>query len=47
MQRASVCDASEFVATAEYVDRRAWIAESDADYGVFVGALTRARSREG
>ncbi len=38
MQRANVSDLEEFLAIAEYLDRRGWITEANADYGVF--ALT-------
>lgn len=36
MSRANISDTAEFLAIAEYLDRRGWIAEADADYGVFV-----------
>ena len=38
MQRANITDLAEFLAIAEYLHRRGWIAEADADYGIF--ALT-------
>ena len=36
MRRANICDVWEFVAVAEYLDRRGWIGEADADYTIFV-----------
>jgi hypothetical protein len=36
MQRANISDLAEFLAIAEYLDRRGWINEADADYGIFV-----------
>ena len=38
MQRANITDLAEFLAMAEYLYRRGWIADADADYGIF--ALT-------
>ena len=35
MRRANVSDLEVFCAIAEYLDSRGWIAEADADYGVF------------
>lgn len=39
MRRANISDVAEFLTIAEYLDQRGWIAEADADYGIFV--LTR------
>ena len=36
MRRANISDLAEFLAIAEYLDRRGWINEADADYGIFV-----------
>ncbi len=36
MRRANVSDVAEFVAIAEHLERRGWIDEADADYGIFV-----------
>lgn len=36
MSRANISDVSEFLTVAEYLDRGGWIAEADADYGIFV-----------
>lgn len=36
MQRANISDLGEFLAIAEYLDRRGWIDEADADYRIFV-----------
>ena len=36
MQRTNISDLEEFWAIAEYLNKRGWIAEADADYGVFV-----------
>ena len=36
MRRAGMTDPGTFVRMAEYLERRGWIAETDADYGVFV-----------
>lgn len=36
MQRANISDLAEFLAIAGYLDRRGWINEADADYGIFV-----------
>jgi hypothetical protein len=36
MQRANISDLAEFLVIAEYLDRRGWINEADADYGIFV-----------
>ena len=39
MRRANISDVAEFLTIAEYLDQRGWIAEADADFGIFV--LTR------
>jgi len=36
MQRAHMADAEHFKVIAEYLEQRGWIAEADADYGLFV-----------
>ena len=36
MQRANLVDAEHFKAIAQYLEQRGWIAEADAEYGVFV-----------
>jgi hypothetical protein len=36
MRRANISDEAEFLAVAEHLERRGWIAEADDDYGVFV-----------
>ena len=36
MQRANMVDAEHFRTIAKYLEQRGWIAEADADYGVFV-----------
>ena len=36
MQRANISNLAEFLVIAEYLDRRGWINEADADYGIFV-----------
>ena len=36
MERAGMSDLTMFLAIAEYLEERGWIAEADADYGVFV-----------
>jgi hypothetical protein len=36
MQRANVADTEHFRTIAKYLEERGWIAEADADYGVFV-----------
>ncbi len=36
MQRANISDLAEFLAIAGYLDRRGWINEADADYGIFI-----------
>jgi hypothetical protein len=36
MSRANISDLAEFLVIAEHLERRGWIAEADADYGVFV-----------
>jgi len=36
MQRANMVDTEHFKMIAKYLEERGWIAETDADYGVFV-----------
>ena len=36
MQRAHIADTEHFKVIAQYLDQRVWVAEADADYGVFV-----------
>jgi hypothetical protein len=36
MQRADMVDAEHFRTIAKYLEERGWIAQADADYGVFV-----------
>jgi hypothetical protein len=36
MQRATMVDAEHFRTIAKYLEKQGWIAEADADYGVFV-----------
>jgi hypothetical protein len=36
MRRANMVSSEDFIAIAEYLEERGWIAEADADYGVFV-----------
>ena len=36
MQRANMVDAEHFRTIARYLDEQGWIADADADYGVFV-----------
>jgi hypothetical protein len=36
MQRANMLDSEHFRTIAKYLEERGWIAETDADYGVFV-----------
>ena len=36
MQRANMVDTEHFRTIAKYLEERGWIAEADADYGVFV-----------
>ncbi len=36
MQRANMVDTEHFKMIAKYLEEREWIAEADADYGVFV-----------
>ena len=36
MQRASMVDAEHFRTIARYLQEQGWIADADADYGVFV-----------
>jgi hypothetical protein len=40
MRRAGISDPEEFWAIAEYLNWKGYIAESDADYGIFVLTLT-------
>ena len=35
MQRASIVDTEHFRTIAKYLEEQGWIAEADADYGVF------------
>jgi len=36
MQRANMADTEHFRTMAKYLEERGWIAQADADYGVFV-----------
>src|SRR5215203_434157 len=36
MQRANMVDAEHFRTIARYLDEQGWIADADADYGIFV-----------
>jgi hypothetical protein len=36
MQRANMVDTEHFRTIAKYLEERGWIAEADADYGVFI-----------
>jgi hypothetical protein len=36
MQRAHIADTEHFKVIAQYLEHRGWVAEADADYGVFV-----------
>jgi hypothetical protein len=36
MQRANMADTEHFRTMTEYLEERGWIAQADADYGVFV-----------
>ena len=36
MERANILDLEELRTIAEYLDKKGWIAEADADYGIFV-----------
>ena len=36
MQRANMVDAEHFRTIARYLEEQGWIAEADAEYGVFV-----------
>ena len=36
MKRANMADTEHFRTIAKYLEERGWIAEADADYGVFV-----------
>ena|SRR5215216_3599340 len=36
MQRANMADTEHFITIAKYLEERGWIADADADYGVFV-----------
>jgi hypothetical protein len=39
MRRANISEVAEFMAIAEHLQRRGWIDEADADYGIFVLTL--------
>ena len=39
LRRANISDPEEFRMIARYLDEKGWIAEGDADYGVFVLTL--------
>ena len=36
MRRANIVSLEDFIAIARYLEERGWIAEADADYGIFV-----------
>jgi hypothetical protein len=36
MRRVNMVDSEHFILMAKYLEKRGWIAEADADYGVFV-----------
>ena len=36
MERAHIADTEHFKVIAQYLEQRGWVAEADADYGVFV-----------
>jgi hypothetical protein len=36
MQRANMADTEHFRTIAKYLEERGWVAEADADYGIFV-----------
>jgi predicted transcriptional regulator len=36
MQRANMADTEHFRTIAKYLEERGWIAQADADYGVFI-----------
>jgi hypothetical protein len=36
MQRANIVDTEHFRTIAQYLEKRGWIAQADAEYGVFV-----------
>jgi hypothetical protein len=36
MSRVNISDRAQFLIIAQHLDRKGWIAEADADYGVFV-----------
>jgi hypothetical protein len=36
MQRAHMADTEHFKVIVEYLEERGWIAQADADYGVFM-----------
>jgi len=36
MKRANILEPEEFRTIAQYLDKKGWIAEADADYGIFV-----------
>ena len=40
MQRANMIDAERFRTIARYLEERGWIADADAEYGVFVVTAT-------
>ncbi len=40
MSQLNISDRAEFLIIAEHLDRKGWIAEADADYGVFVVTAT-------
>jgi len=40
MQRANMIDAEHFRTIARYLEERGWIADADADYGIFVVTAT-------
>ena len=42
MPRADITDIEEFLAIAQYLQKRGWITECDDDYGVFVLSVLRA-----
>ncbi len=39
MRRANISEVAEFMAIAEHLQRRGWIDEAEADYGIFVLTL--------
>ena len=36
MSRVNISDRAQFLIIAQHLDRKGWIADADADYGVFV-----------